>query len=127
WPQHVVESFVESWRRGSPTLPKIDPPPKTPKPILHELGRLAGLSRTDPAGAYLAATAESYLLSCRIVSGAGTAAAFSASCQLFGTPKAKLPGSDVTQREAAEQLLEVTAPLVEATRTEDDDERLSAE
>jgi uncharacterized protein (TIGR02421 family) len=128
WPQHVVEEFLESYRRGSPTLPKVERPEKTPKAILHELGRLAGLSRTDPAGAYLAATAESYLLGCRIVSGAGTAAGFSASCQLFGTPSAKLPGSDVTQRQAAEQLLEVTAPLVEATRTlDDDDEPLSAE
>src|SRR5690606_25577582 len=123
----VVQEFIAGYRRGSPTLPRIDPPPKTPKATMHELDRLAGLSRSEPAGAFLAATADSYRLSCRIVSGAGTAAGFSASCQLFGTPSAKLPGSDVTQRQAAEQLLEVTAPLVEATRTEDSDETLSSE
>lgn len=127
WPQSVVQEFIAGYRRGSPTLPRIDPPPKTPKATMHELDRLAGLSRSEPAGAFLAATADSYLLSCRIVSGAGTAAGFSASCRLFGTPSAKLPGSDITQRQAAEQLLEVTAPLVEATRTEDSDETLSAE
>src|SRR5687767_2174904 len=61
WPAHTLAEFLDGWMRGEPKLPQ----PPVPKPIreaqLEELQAVAASERTDPWGAFLVDTAQSYL------------------------------------------------------------------
>jgi hypothetical protein len=127
WPAHTLAEFLEGWMRGEPALPQ----PPVPKPIaeaqLEELQAVAASERTDPWGAFLVDTAQSYLGACDVILHAGTPRASEAARALYGVPSDPLPGCAMTHREAADQLLEVTGSLVPVTRDVENEYCISPE
>ncbi len=127
WPSQTVGGFVAQWRGGQPSLPTPPAPTPVNNDALSVLSTTAAIDDGDPWGNFLADTARSYLGAADIIAHAGTAKATDASRGLYGCPSDTLAGSSVTHREAADRLLEVTEPLVAASRADESEYCISAE
>lgn len=121
WPEQVIDVFLADWHKRQPRLPAVERPAPVARDIIDRLRALTDVPEDEPIARFLRDTALSYLRACRIISGAGTEAGFATSCELYGTPAELLPGSSITHRQAADRILEVTAPLEAATREGDGD------
>ncbi len=115
WPSHLLDSFLETWRRGAPELPV---PPSEPSLHDENLRALAELRKeidqSDPVGRFLDDTAGSYAMAARMLDVRGSAEFLEIGRVLYGTPRDPLPGSKLTHLDAAEQLLSATASLKDA-------------
>ncbi len=127
WPAQTVERFVAQWEGGQPVLPEPPAPSAVDADALRALHEIAALSDDDPWARFLAETAKSYLGAAEVIEHAGTVRATDASRALYGSPSDLLAGSEVTHRKAADRLLEVTEPLVKASRADESAYCISAE
>jgi uncharacterized protein (TIGR02421 family) len=129
WPESVIEDFLASWRRGEPRVPELSYPHNgLPKDAHAELERIRDAADPDdPLEAYLRDTAASYALAIELIEAAGTPAFLDLSRTLYGDPYEYLPGTQLSHFEAAQQLLDVTAPWVAACRDEEQLECMTAE
>lgn len=115
WPSHLLDTFLEGWRRGAPKLP--EPPNELP---LHDENLVAlaelrkGIDQGDPVGRFLDDTAGSYAMAARMLDVRGSAEFLELGRVLYGMPHDPLPGSQRTHLDAAEQLLSATASLKDA-------------
>jgi uncharacterized protein (TIGR02421 family) len=121
WPESVVEQFLASWRHGEPKIPHVDYTLSGVSPdVIAELERIRDeADASDPLEAYLKDTADSYATAARLIGAAGTPAFLELSRELYGDPFDQIPGASVTHFEAAQQLLDVTAPWVAACKDEE--------
>jgi len=129
WPESAVVDFLHSWRRGEPHIPTVSYSlTGLPNGAQSELERIAAAADPDdPIEAYLRATAASYALAVQLVSSAGTPAFLEHSRALYGDPYQLLPGTRLSHFEAAQQLLDITAPWATACRGEEQLVCLTAE
>jgi uncharacterized protein (TIGR02421 family) len=116
WPESAIHEFLHSWRRGEPRAPEVAYPANgLPVDAQRELERIRdSADPDDPLEAYLRATAASYAQAVQLVNSAGTPAFLELSRSLYGDPYARLPGTHLTHFEAAQQLLDITAPWAAA-------------
>lgn len=115
WPNHVVDGFLERWRRGAPSLPEPPPSPTHHDENLRLLAELrAGIDQRDPIGRFLDDTAGSYAMVARMLDVRGTPEFLELGRVLYGLPRDPLPGSKLTHLDASEQLLAATASLKDA-------------
>jgi len=106
WPEGVVERFVAGAERGEPQLPEPPRPTKSLRVQQQALEELAReIDRGDPAGRFLADTAESYALAARLLSSAGTPEFRAVSLALYGAPKDVPVGHTLCPLEAAQNLI----------------------
>ena len=112
WPSHVIDAFLAGHRKGSVALPD---PPEERRDCSRAIADLEalrqGIDQSDPFGRYLDDTAGSYSLAARMLEVQGTPAFLDISRLLYGIPGDRLPGSDKTHLDAADQLLAATASL----------------
>jgi uncharacterized protein (TIGR02421 family) len=129
WPEAAINEFLYSWRRGEPKIPEVDYSDSTPPgEAQRELERIRDAADPDdPIEAYLKATADSYAKAVELVSCAGTATFLELSRLLYGDPYERLPGTYLTHFEAAQQLLDITAPWASACRGEEELSCMTAE
>ncbi len=128
WPSRLVDAFVVQWRAGRPELPV--PPDVAPvdEAVRAELRDIAARAdRGDPRGRWLAATADSYRAVADMLQQPGTATFHALSREIYGSPGDPLVGTNDTQLSAADQLLESTGALHEATREDELDYCITAE
>ena len=76
---------------------------------------------------YLRDTAESYAKAVDLIASAGSPTFLELSRALYGDPFERLPGTSVTHFEAAQQLLDITAPWAAACRGEEQLSCMTAE
>jgi len=121
WPESTINDFLHSWRRGEPKLPEVRySDAGLPASAQQELERIRDAADPqDPVEAYLRETADSYAQAVELVSCAGSPAFLELSCRLYGDAHERLPGTHVTHFEAAQQLLDVTAPWAAACHGEE--------
>jgi len=121
WPESTITDFLRSWRRGEPHIPTVTYAQNgMPDGALSELHRIRDAADPDdPLEAYLRATADSYATAVELLSNAGTPAFLELSRMLYGDPYERLPGTFLTHFEAAQQLLDITAPWAAACRGEE--------
>lgn len=121
WPESVITDFLHSWRRGEPQIPEVSYSLNgLPTDAQRELERIRDAADPDdPIEAYLKATAASYASAVEMISCAGTPAFLELSRMLYGDPDQHLPGTQLTHFEAAQQLLDITAPWAAACRGEE--------
>ncbi len=115
WPSHVLDTFLEGWRRGAPELPDVEPPPTRHDEsvaAIHELRK--DVDQRDPVGRFLDDTAGSYAMAARMLDVPRTAEFLELGRALYGVPSDRIAGSTLTHLAAAEQLLEATASLKDA-------------
>jgi uncharacterized protein (TIGR02421 family) len=129
WPESAVVGFLHSWRRGEPHIPEVSYSlTGLPSDAQSELERIAAAADPDdPIEAYLRATAASYARAVQLITSAGTPAFLEHSRVLYGDPYQRLPGTRLTHFEAAQQLLDITAPWATACRGEEQLVCLTAE
>ncbi len=128
YPESAATSFLASWRKGRPVVPKRPPVPPVGKKVVEALRTVRdAVDRGDPRGRFLHATADCYLEAAAMLGAAGTPAFHAHARALYGSVDTPLPGSELTHLEAAERLLDVTLALTEATREHELDYCLSAE
>jgi uncharacterized protein (TIGR02421 family) len=129
WPESAITDFLHSWRRGEPHIPEVSYSlTGLPTDAQHELERIRDAADPDdPIEAYLKATADSYARAVELVSAAGTPAFLELSRTLYGDPDERLPGTSITHFEAAQQLLDITAPWASACRGEEQLSCMTAE
>ncbi|HJL23206.1 MAG TPA: DUF1704 domain-containing protein [Polyangiaceae bacterium LLY-WYZ-15_(1-7)] len=120
WPEHVVEAFLQRWRAGDRSLPTPPEPKARPDHVRERLEEvLERADWSDPVGQLLADTADSYLRILELLDYAGTPEAHRLSREIYGGPEARIPGSRLTNLEAADRLLEYTSALAAATPDEE--------
>lgn len=113
WAPDTIDRFLASHRAGTPELPDV-----VHVPVDHAEARaaLAALKQEidshDPLGRYLDETAGSYARAARMLEVPGTAEFCELSSTLYGRPSDRLPGSERTHLEAADELLAQTDDLV---------------
>jgi uncharacterized protein (TIGR02421 family) len=125
WPEATITEFLHSWRRGEPHIPRVryagsDSAGGLPSGAKRELERIRDAADPDdPIESYLRDTADSYAKAADLIASAGSPAFLELSRALYGDPFERLPGTSVTHFEAAQQLLDVTAPWASACRGEE--------
>jgi uncharacterized protein (TIGR02421 family) len=129
WPESAISDFLHSWRRGEPHIPEVSYSlTGLPTDAQHELERIRDAADPDdPIEAYLKATADSYAKAVELVSAAGTPVFLELSRALYGDPDERLPGTSIAHFEAAQQLLDITAPWASACRGEEQLSCMTAE
>lgn len=129
WPEATINDFLRSWRRGEPHIPEVTYSlGGLPTDAQRELERIRDAADPDdPVEAYLKATADSYAQAVELVSCAGKPAFLELSRGLYGDPYGRLPGTYLTHLEAAQQLLDITAPWAAACHGEEELSCVTAE
>lgn len=117
WPVELEDRFLASWQRGQPELPD---PPVQPPPMHEEIAALDDLmSRIDrghPIGHWLHKTAWSYAVAARMLAGIGTPEFTRCSALLYGRPDYRYRSQDVTNADAAQEMLDITDELIDLRR-----------
>ncbi len=119
WPQSAAEDFVAAHRRGQARLPEpvaASPMPSEIAEALDDVIRRA--DPADPLGAFLQATATSYRRIGDVIGHTGKREAYEASVAVYGDTKDVVPGTSLTNAEAAERVLARTNALIGAAHHE---------
>ncbi|WP_395795145.1 flavohemoglobin expression-modulating QEGLA motif protein [Aquimonas sp.] len=128
WPARLQRQFLEDYRRGQARPPQ----PEYPRPDLSaaraELATIRDAADPQhPLGQYLQRNAESWLHAAWLIEAAGTESASWHSIQLFGRPGDALPGSKLTNIDAARHFIEIADEISGDLVPEDGDAVYSAE
>ncbi|HZO11625.1 MAG TPA: tyrosine/phenylalanine carboxypeptidase domain-containing protein [Polyangiaceae bacterium] len=128
FPEQTLERFLSQWHQGKPELPAQPPLAPPDAAVLEELRAIERQAdQGHPLGRFLHLTAESYRKAVEMLSCTGTPTFHRLSREIYGGPDQRLPGTHLTQLEAADRLLAATAALTEATLEHDSDYCLTAE
>lgn len=113
WPLELEQRFLASWRVGRPELPA---PPTQPQHLEAEIEALdalmARIDRGHPLGLWLYKTAWSFRVAAEMLDSIGTPEFTRCSTLLYGRPDYRHPTQDVTNADAARELLQVSAELI---------------
>ena len=126
WPPRMATDFIDGWKKGRPKIPS---PPDIAQGFEEQipvLERLAHPLADHPVAHYLAKTADSYLLSAKLLNNAGTPSFTEISRELYGEPGTVLTAGGPTNLDAAQKLLAALEELAKV-RSDDDTPNLSAE
>ncbi|HET7925374.1 MAG TPA: flavohemoglobin expression-modulating QEGLA motif protein [Rhodanobacteraceae bacterium] len=117
WPAELEERFLSGWRRGAPELPE---PPTRAAPFDAEIAALDALMRRidrgHPIGNWLFKSAWSYAVAARMLAGIGTPEFTRCSTLLYGRPDFRYRSQDVTNVDAASEMLAITDELIGGQR-----------
>ncbi|MFK7999879.1 MAG: tyrosine/phenylalanine carboxypeptidase domain-containing protein [Polyangiales bacterium] len=120
WPLSVADNFLASWHRGNPIAPAPIGDVKRASKLEAEFSSIIGkCDREDPIGRYLADTAGSYRTAVQLLAHTGTKRFFELSCDLYGSSGGTLRGSELTHREAADNILLATDEMAQLRQPPD--------
>ncbi len=110
WKKSVQQRFMADWDAGQPRLPEVSYAPVELSAQIAALENLlAEIPLGHPVAEYLSATANSYLEAARMLMARGTHELCTYSISLYGRPGDPLPGSQLSNTDAARHFLEVSA------------------
>ena len=127
WPSKVRDRFLQGWHAGNPSLPQVEYP-KRDFSSVHEVLREIH-DKADPGhplGEYLRRTVVSYQVACDLLQSLGQADMFWHSMRLFGRPGDKLPGSELSNLDAARHFVGLAADVDAGSQISEADYVLSA-
>ena len=108
WPAGQELEFLADYRRGAPTLPRIDYPRHDFGDARRELDAIAREADPGhPLGQYLIESSHSWGLAARLCEALGTHEVGTLSLQLYGSPDDGLPGNGPTACDAARHFIEI--------------------
>lgn len=117
WPAELEERFLAGWRRGQPELPA---PPNRAQAHTAETEALealmARIDRRHPIGNWLFKTAWSYCVATRMLAGIGTPEFTRCSALLYGRPDVRYRSQDISNADAAQDMLAITDQLIDHRR-----------
>ncbi|MFA5684983.1 MAG: flavohemoglobin expression-modulating QEGLA motif protein [Lysobacteraceae bacterium] len=128
WPASEQQRFLAAWHRGQARPPQIIYPRLDLSDVRVELAAIITASDHDhPLGEYLYRNASSYDIAARLIEALGTAEVTQCSVDLFGRPGDPLPGSDLSNLDAARHFIELSEDLDPGLANVEADYVLSAE
>jgi uncharacterized protein (TIGR02421 family) len=128
WPSRVRDEFLAGWHRGQPSLPQVSYPRLDFADVHAELKSIHDAADPQhPLGDYLRRTVLSYQVSCDLLQCLGGSEVSLHSERLFGRPGDRLPGSDLSNLDAARHFIELADDVDSGVRNLDADYVLSAE
>lgn len=114
WSPDLEERFLVGWQRGRPELPAPGTHPQDlgeQATVLQALMRR--IDRGHPIGNFLFKTAWSYHVAAQMLSGIGTPEFTRCSTLLYGRPDVRYRSQDVSNADAAEEMLAITDEIVD--------------
>lgn len=106
WSAAVQEAFLASVEAGNPIMPEVTYPNVDLSDTRAELTRIKHACDAEhPLGDVLTRTANSYLLAIDLLEHAGSNRTTELSAQLYGTPEGLMPGTHLTNHDAAEHFV----------------------
>lgn len=117
WPRQVQTSFLERWARGHHQLPDIRYEKRDHGPERAEFAAVAGCARalgTHPLAQYVERTAEALATEAALLDAVGTPAVTGHAIRLFGRPGDPLPGSELSNLDAARHFIALADELAPA-------------
>lgn len=121
WPKQAKDEFLAGWRNGALANPVVAAPREDLGEVRRQLDACAAeLDEDDPVERYIAETARSYEVACRMIEGAGTPEFTRMSLQLYGRPGRRIPGAAITSVDAARHFVEVANRFPRSLSIEDD-------
>ena len=128
WPASEQANFLQDWRRGNARLPVVEYPTFDLREIRAELDVIATAADPEhPLGEYLQRTAISYEVAADFLQSLGRPDATAHSVLLFGRPGDTLPGSDLSNLDAARHFIEMAEDMDAGLASVEADYVLSAE
>jgi uncharacterized protein (TIGR02421 family) len=113
WPEHLMDTFLDSWRAGKPVLPDVVSTPIDQSAKIEELEALmARCDRSHPVGNQLWKTAWSYATAARMLGAMGSPEFTEHSVALYGRPDYVYERQGLSSIEAANPIMEVTSNLM---------------
>ena len=128
WPAHLQTEFIASCEHGNPRPPSVE---YTRADFSDVRGELAAIHRAaqgeHPLAEYLRRTTDSWLAAAELIEALGTPGVTGPSVRLFGRPGDRLPGSDLSNLDAARHFISLADELAGGTSISDAEYCLSAE
>ncbi|WP_092404369.1 flavohemoglobin expression-modulating QEGLA motif protein [Dokdonella immobilis] len=112
WPASVQERFLSQWRRGAPSLPQIDyVQPDYAAARAEILAVQAKADPQHPVGDYIRRSTESWRVATEMLDAVGSAEFCAHSIQLYGRPGSRVPGSQLSNLDAARHFISLADEL----------------
>lgn len=130
WPRQVQTSFLERWAQGVHRLPEIHyaaPDHAAERAEFEAVARRAGELGEHPLAQYVARTAEALATEAALLDAVGTAAVTDHAIRLFGRPGDALPGSELSNLDAARHFITLADELAPALADHEPEVCLPAE
>jgi uncharacterized protein (TIGR02421 family) len=112
WPAALQQQFIEAWKRGERQLPEVS---YARADLSRERAELIAVSAAadpgHPVGQYLRRSAESWRIATELLEAVGTSGVTVRSIDLFGAPGDALPGSEVTNVDAARHFIALAGEM----------------
>ena len=127
WPAVVRDRFLDQWHRGQAELPHVDYPKRDFSAVHAELQSIHDAADGQhPLGEYIRRTVVSYQVAADLLQSLGRPDMFWHSMRLFGRPGDRLPGSELSNLDAANHFVELASDVDTGTLPGDVDYVLSA-
>ncbi len=112
WPASVQVAFLNQWRAGNPGLPVIEyarPGYAAARAEIESIRDAA--DPKHPVGEYIRRNAESWRIATELLDAVGTPELTTHSIRLFGRPGSRVPGSELSNLDAARHFISLTDEL----------------
>ena len=128
WPATVREEFLAAWHRGQPILPKINYEKRDYTGVHAELQAIYDAADPrHPFGDYLRRSVVSYQVAADLLQAVGSSDMTWHSVRLFGRPGDRLPGSELSNLDAARHFISLSQDMDTGVPSVEADYVLSAE
>jgi uncharacterized protein (TIGR02421 family) len=128
WPASVQQQFVDNWHRGQRDLPQVSYVPPDLSAERDELIRIyREADAGHPVGDYLRRSADSWRIATELLQAVGSAAVTEHSIRLYGRPGDTLPGSELTNLDAARHFIGLAGELDQELALSESDYCIPAE
>jgi len=128
WPSRTRDEFIAGWHRGQPSLPSVVYPKRDYSAVHEELRSIHDAADPQhPLGEYLRRTVLSYQVACDLLMSLGQSEVSLHSERLFGRPGDRLPGSELSNLDAARHFIALAEDVDTGVPNLDADYVLSAE
>lgn len=128
WPARTRDEFIAGWHRGQPELPRVVYTCRDYSDVHAELKAIHDAADPHhPVGDYLRRTVTSYQVACDLLQCLGQSDVSFHSERLFGRPGDLLPGSELSNLDAARHFIGLSEDVDSGVPNLDADYVLSAE
>jgi uncharacterized protein (TIGR02421 family) len=112
WPAATQTTFLSDWQRGQPVLPIIDyPRPGYAAARAEIMAVHDAADPKHPVGDYIRRNAESWRIATELLDAVGTPDLTTHSIRLFGRPGSRVPGSELSNLDAARHFISLADEL----------------
>lgn len=112
WPASAQAAFLASWQSGKPQLPSIDYSPLDLSAQREQIIAIHDAADPQhPVGDYIRRNAQSWRVATELLDAAGTHALTTHSIELYGRPDSRVPGSELSNVDAARHFISLADEL----------------